>query len=73
MPTSPVAAAERWAEAATLEGDEGARVLLRRGPTLEVDCSGTGDPTDVDTPEDLARLERITAPTPDEDAGGSAS
>ena len=58
-----------WAHAATLEGDEGARVLLRRGPTLEVDCTGTGDPTDVDTPDDLARLDRITAPTPDEGAG----
>jgi CTP:molybdopterin cytidylyltransferase MocA len=62
-----------WAEAAQLDGDEGARVLLRKGPTLEVDCTGTGDPIDVDTPEDLARIERITAPTPDEVTGGPAS
>jgi molybdenum cofactor cytidylyltransferase len=62
-----------WGEAARLEGDEGARVLLRTGPTLEVDCTGTGDPTDVDTPEDLARLARHTAPTPDEEGGRPAS
>jgi molybdenum cofactor cytidylyltransferase len=62
-----------WADARALEGDEGARVLLRRGPTLEVDCTGTGDATDVDTPEDLARLARITAPTPDEDHGRRSS
>jgi molybdenum cofactor cytidylyltransferase/nicotine blue oxidoreductase len=62
-----------WTEARALEGDEGARVLLRRGPTIEVPCDGTGDPTDVDTPADLARLERITAPTPDESFGGGTS
>jgi molybdenum cofactor cytidylyltransferase/nicotine blue oxidoreductase len=62
-----------WADAGALEGDEGARVLLRRGPTLEVDCTGTGDPTDVDTADDLARLQRITSPTPDEAHDGRAS
>jgi CTP:molybdopterin cytidylyltransferase MocA len=46
-----------WPEALELQGDEGARVLMRRyGPT-EVPCDGTGDPTDIDTPDDLAALE----------------
>ena len=47
-----------WAEARTLAGDAGARVLLARHPVVEVPCDGTGDPTDVDTPEDLSTLER---------------
>ena len=48
---------EHWNEALALTGDEGARVLLRRHGAVEVPCDGTGDPTDVDTPEDLADLE----------------
>ena len=48
---------EHWAEALALTGDEGARVLLRRHGPTEVPCDGTGKPTDVDTPEDLAALE----------------
>jgi CTP:molybdopterin cytidylyltransferase MocA len=47
-----------WDEAMALTGDEGARVLLRRHPTVEVACDGTGLPTDVDTPDDLVALER---------------
>lgn len=45
------------AEAAV--GDAGARHWLRSHPELvvEVDCTGSGSPDDVDTPEDLARLE----------------
>ena len=50
-------AARYWPEALALTGDEGARVLLRRHGATEVPCDGTGDPTDVDTPEDLAALE----------------
>jgi molybdenum cofactor cytidylyltransferase len=46
-----------WSEALELAGDEGARVLVRRHGAVEVPCDGTGEPTDVDTPEDLAALE----------------
>jgi len=51
-------AREHWREALELTGDEGARVLLRRHGAVEVPCDGTGDATDIDTPEDLAVLER---------------
>jgi len=50
-------AREHWDEAAALTGDEGARVLMRRHPVVEVPCDGTGSPTDVDTPADLEALE----------------
>jgi CTP:molybdopterin cytidylyltransferase MocA len=46
-----------WAEANALVGDEGARVLFRRHPAVEVPCGDTGAAADVDTPEDLAELE----------------
>jgi molybdenum cofactor cytidylyltransferase len=49
---------EHWDEALALEGDEGARVLFRHHDALAVPCDGTGDPTDVDTPADLADLEK---------------
>jgi nicotine blue oxidoreductase len=46
-----------WPEALALRGDEGARVLVRRHGAVAVPCDGTGEPTDVDTPDDLAALE----------------
>ena len=50
-------AASLWAEARALDGDEGARVLMRRHRCVEVDCDGTGDPTDVDTLDDLHAID----------------
>lgn len=46
-----------------LSGDEGARSFLRRHPELvaRVPCDGVGDPADVDTAEDLQRLEGMRA------------
>ena len=50
---------EHWAEALDLTGDAGARVLIGRHGAAEVPCDGTGEPTDVDTPEDLVALEKV--------------
>ena len=47
-----------WPELlATTTGDAGARPFLRAHPDLitAVDCTDTGRPDDIDTPEDLAR------------------
>ena len=47
-----------------LSGDTGARVFLKRHPELvkEVPCDDVADPADVDTVEDLRRLEGLSAP-----------
>jgi CTP:molybdopterin cytidylyltransferase MocA len=49
-----------WPAAMTLRGDVGARTLMRTHAVTEVDCTGTGDPTDVDTLDDLHALEGRT-------------
>ena len=47
-----------------LSGDRGAKVILKRHPELvtEVPCDDVADPTDVDTLDDLRRLEDLSAP-----------
>jgi len=47
-----------WGEARKLRGDLGARALMDHHAVTEVDCTGTGDPIDVDTLADLGDLER---------------
>lgn len=51
-----------WSEACRLRGDVGARALMDRHGVTEVDCTGTGDPIDVDTLSVLERLERRLEP-----------
>jgi CTP:molybdopterin cytidylyltransferase MocA len=56
---NPVLLARRyWPEACELEGDEGARVLLRRHGAAAVPCDGTGNPIDVDVQADLGAVEQ---------------
>jgi len=66
-PRNPVLISrEHWPEVIALAaGDVGARPFLRTHPDLvtEVECGDTGRPDDVDSPEDLARVEALLART----------
>jgi molybdenum cofactor cytidylyltransferase len=48
-----------WPAASALTGDSGARQLMD-GREVEVDCTGTGNPADIDTLDDLHALEEST-------------
>jgi CTP:molybdopterin cytidylyltransferase MocA len=67
-PRNPVLISrEYWPEVAALAaGDVGARPFLRAHPELvtQIECGDTGRPDDVDTPDDLARVERLLAERP---------
>jgi nicotine blue oxidoreductase len=55
---------EHWPEVlAMATGDVGARPFLRAHPDLVtlVECGDVGRPDDIDSPEDLARAERLLA------------
>ena len=64
-PRNPVLISrEHWPEVIALaSGDVGARPFLRAhsGLVTEVECGDTGRPDDVDSPEDLARIEALLA------------
>jgi CTP:molybdopterin cytidylyltransferase MocA len=66
-PRNPVLISrEHWPEVIALaSGDVGARPFLRthRDLVTEVECGDTGRPDDVDSPEDLARIEALLART----------
>ncbi len=47
-----------WPEARRLDGDVGARALMATHTPVEVDCTGTGTPRDVDTLGDLRAIEQ---------------
>jgi molybdenum cofactor cytidylyltransferase len=58
QPGNPVKLARSlWAEALELRGDVGARALAR-DRAVHIDCTGTGSAADVDTLEDLERLQQ---------------
>jgi CTP:molybdopterin cytidylyltransferase MocA len=46
-----------WPQAMELRGDAGARQLMDTVPVTDVPCDGTGHADDVDTLEDLGRLQ----------------
>ncbi|MGH7904171.1 MAG: nucleotidyltransferase family protein [Candidatus Dormibacteraceae bacterium] len=50
-----------WPELAGLTGDEGARQVLGARPELVDVVAGSGSPDDVDTPDDYARVVRLSS------------
>ena len=65
QPRNPVLIGrEHWPEVVALAaGDVGARPFLRAHPDLvsRIECADTGRPDDIDSPEDLARVEELLA------------
>jgi nicotine blue oxidoreductase len=65
QPRNPVLVSRvHWPEVVALAaGDVGARPFLRAHPDLitRVECADTGRPDDIDSPEDLARVEELLA------------
>ncbi len=58
-PGNPVwLARSLWPEAMQLRGDTGARTLMRDGTVEWIDCTDTGSAADIDTLEDLERLQQ---------------
>jgi molybdenum cofactor cytidylyltransferase len=58
QPGNPVKLARSlWSEALELHGDVGARALAR-DRAVRIDCTGTGSAADIDTLEDLERLQQ---------------
>jgi CTP:molybdopterin cytidylyltransferase MocA len=54
-----------WAEVAALaDGDQGARPFMRAHPDLVTDVACDGDPSDIDTPDDLAGWDARTGSSP---------
>ncbi|MDV2993573.1 MAG: Bifunctional protein GlmU [Chroococcidiopsis sp. SAG 2025] len=51
-----------WIDAMKLDGDEGARQLMRVYPVVEVSCDRIGNPHDIDTKDDLQQLESEVIP-----------
>jgi CTP:molybdopterin cytidylyltransferase MocA len=58
-PGNPVVLARSlWPEAMRLRGDSGARTLMRDGTVDRIECGDTGSAADIDTLEDLERLQQ---------------
>ena len=47
-----------WPEAMRLRGDTGARTLMRDGTVDRIECGDTGSAADIDTLEDLERMQQ---------------